>query len=317
MLSVDWALVALGWKRILRTRIAGRRTITRRRHHHAPLNLGNSQMSGEVQQVNGTDRTRHGKEVDLISCGEEHRDVPDGVVVQVDPNVGTLRIAILVMRVADMLPAGHVVCVPNVPKDARIEHSWPLKLEAVDGDAIDPGDHAAQAVVLVDPGFHHQHGMVKAELGARGGILPESFNLLREPVLLQRRRLGLSQSGRSGEYDRQERPDESHGNLKIGDRIWRQKAERRVFTSTQLGGISCDGVLRKSAKPLPRAFELARKIFVFLPRGFDQRAKDGAGARVIVERPLGMPLDGKDKVVGRRALQGFDDVVIGTTGDDA
>jgi hypothetical protein len=70
------------------------------------------------------------------------------------------------------------------------------------------------------------------------------------------------------------------------------------------------------SEPLPRAFELARKVFVFLPRGFDQSAKDGTGVRVVVERTFRMPLDGEDEVIRRRAFQRFNDVVIGTAGDD-
>ena len=70
------------------------------------------------------------------------------------------------------------------------------------------------------------------------------------------------------------------------------------------------------SEPLPRAFELAREVLVFLPSGFDQRAENGSGSRVIVKRSLWMPLHSEDEVVWRGALDRFDDVVVGATGND-
>ena len=106
-------------------------------------------MSGEVEQINWANGPGDGKKVNLVGASEQNRNVSDGIVLEVDPDIGAFRISVLIVSIADMLPSRRVVLVPHIAKNAGIEHSRRLKLEAMDGNAIDPGNHAAQAFVFL------------------------------------------------------------------------------------------------------------------------------------------------------------------------
>ena len=77
---------------ILRRNLLG--TVVRLSNDYSALDLWNSKVPAQMNQVDGTDRTRDGNEVDLVMPCEKDSHVPDGGVVQPDPNISCARAAI-------------------------------------------------------------------------------------------------------------------------------------------------------------------------------------------------------------------------------
>src|SRR5579864_1665878 len=97
----QWLRRRIGWRRRVRS--------TRLLHHHPTLNPRNAEVSRKVQEVNGTDRARNRNQRHRIGTSYKERDIPDGVVFEMQPEVGALRIAVFLMSVRQVLPAGRVV----------------------------------------------------------------------------------------------------------------------------------------------------------------------------------------------------------------
>ena len=116
---------------------------TRRRNNYPTFNLWDSEVSGEMQQVNGTDRSRNRDEVDLIRADEQDVNVPDGVVVEMYPEIGPAGIAELIMSFGDVLPSSLAVFMPHRVQDLRIVHPHVVESETVDRNAIHACDYPA------------------------------------------------------------------------------------------------------------------------------------------------------------------------------
>ncbi len=159
-----------------------------------------------MHQVNGADGARHCDKVNLIAPSEQDGNVPDYIILEVQPQIGCSRTAILIMSRSDVLPATTPVLLPHGVEDSRVVHPSGLETKPVDGNAIDSRNYAAQAfIVLISLRRQHQHRMVQGELRPRRRILPETFNGLGNPVLLR----ALSQQ-RDGDQNQQEDCGESH-----------------------------------------------------------------------------------------------------------
>ena len=50
--------------------------------------FGDAEVPAKVENVERTDRSRHGNEVKSLFSGEEHSDVADHSVVKADPEIG-------------------------------------------------------------------------------------------------------------------------------------------------------------------------------------------------------------------------------------
>jgi hypothetical protein len=143
-------------------------------------------MSAEVQQVNRADGARDRDKIYLIAPSEQDGNVPDYIILEVQPQIGCSRAAILIMSRGDVLPATTPVLLPHGVEDSRVVHPSGLEAKPVDRNAIDSRDYTAQAfVVLIRLRRQHQHRVVQGELGSRKCILPEAFNGLGNPVLLR------------------------------------------------------------------------------------------------------------------------------------
>jgi len=116
---------------------------TRRRNNYPTFNLWDSEVSGEMQQVNGTDRSRNRDEIDLIRACEQHVNVPDRVVVEMYPEIGPAGIAVLIMSFGDVLPSSLTVFMPHRVQDLRIVPPHVVESETVDGNAIHACDYPA------------------------------------------------------------------------------------------------------------------------------------------------------------------------------
>ncbi len=130
------------WRTCACTRGRHRRA-TRCRDNYPTFNLWDSEVSGEMQQVNGTDRSRNRDEVDLIRACEQDINVPDRVVVEMYPEIGPAGIAVLVVGLGNMLPSSLTVFMPHRVHDLRIVHPHVVESETVDGNAIHACDYPA------------------------------------------------------------------------------------------------------------------------------------------------------------------------------
>src|ERR1700678_2131139 len=91
----------------------------------------------------------------------------------------------------------------------------------VNRNRIHARDDALQIrVVWIHLGGKHDHGVIQSNLGLRGGVLPQRFNTLRNPILLRlwfrlRLRLGELDNGKSkqdGKRNAGNPLEESHKN---------------------------------------------------------------------------------------------------------
>ena len=84
-----------------------------RRKDDSALDWRYPKVSRPVKEIKRADRARNGNKIDRAASGDEHGNIPDGILFEVQPYVGCLRAAILVVSSREMLPSRRVVFLPD------------------------------------------------------------------------------------------------------------------------------------------------------------------------------------------------------------
>src|SRR5882762_7999932 len=157
------------------------------RHDHPAFNLRDTEVPAKVGKVERANGPGNYDKVELIRPGEKNCDAADRVILPTNPEVAHTWAPVLLTVVHQLLPARRVVLLLHGVQNLRVVRPGIRKMVSVDRDPADACNHPAEVfVVRVQLGRKYQHRMVQRELGFRGRALPQSFDTLRNPVVLLR-----------------------------------------------------------------------------------------------------------------------------------
>src|SRR3984885_16276100 len=98
-------------------------------------------------KVERADRPGNFNKCDFLGPGQQHRDVADGIVVEVNPEVGRSRASVLIMVVYELFPSLGVVFILYRTQGSRIICPRSRKSEPVNRQPAHAGDYPAEVLV--------------------------------------------------------------------------------------------------------------------------------------------------------------------------
>ena len=143
-------------------------------------------MAAEMQQVNRTDVSVQGDQVEIFRPRDQHHHARHVHVSEVNPQVGLpgAKGVAFVVGCDQVPPTGGFVLPADQVQRGRVIEAGRRKVVAVDRNTIQLGNRVPRLLVGVadEVAGHLKHGPVKGEIGVESGSLAQRLKALWNPV---------------------------------------------------------------------------------------------------------------------------------------
>jgi hypothetical protein len=143
-------------------------------------------MSTQVEQIERTQGSVDGYEIDVGLVDDEKHDSFDVGALKADPDVGVAWVNCCRMRLRcdEVLPATVMILGANGVQYSRVVEAGLGIAEGVDGDTAQLGDDVPRFVIAGEVAGHVEHGLVEGEISVKAGVLAERFHATGYPAVV-------------------------------------------------------------------------------------------------------------------------------------